>query len=91
MSGFRLVGCVRRSIERGGEAPVLQAVFTDGLTHVSLFVEPYKELRHVAELRAQSGAAATMSQRRGQHWFTVVGDVPPTTLKLFADALERKP
>lgn len=89
--GFRLVGCVRRSIERGGEAPVLQAVFTDGLTHVSLFVEPYKPLRNVAEMRVQIGAAATMSQRRGNHWFTVVGDVPPSTLKLFADAIERRP
>lgn len=89
--GFRLAGCVRRSIERGSEAPVLQAVFTDGLTHVSLFVEPFKPLRHVAELRAQSGAAATVSRRRGDHWFTVVGDVPPATLKLFADAIERRP
>jgi sigma-E factor negative regulatory protein RseB len=29
--------------------------------------------------------------RRGEHWVTVVGDVPPATLKLFADALERRP
>jgi sigma-E factor negative regulatory protein RseB len=28
--------------------------------------------------------------RRGEHWITVVGDVPPTTLKLFADALDRR-
>jgi sigma-E factor negative regulatory protein RseB len=29
-------------------------------------------------------------QRRGDHWFTVVGDVPLATLRLFADALERR-
>ncbi len=89
--GFRLAGCVRRSIESSGdEMPVLQVVFTDGLTHVSLFIETYKPPRHGAELRAQHGAAATLTQRRGNHWLTVVGDVPPATLKLFADAIERR-
>ena len=35
--GFTLSGCVRRGMETAGEgAQVLQAVFTDGLTHVSL-------------------------------------------------------
>jgi sigma-E factor negative regulatory protein RseB len=88
--GFILAGCVRRGLESAGESAVLQAVFTDGLTHVSLFVEPYKALRHSAELRAQMGAAGTLTQRRGNLWFTVVGDVPLATLKLFADAVERK-
>jgi len=48
-------------------------------------------VRHAAEIRAQNGAAATLMQRRGSHWLTVVGDVPAATLKLFADALERRP
>lgn len=88
--GFWLAGCVRRGLDASIESPVLQAVFTDGLTHVSLFVEPYKALRHVAELRGQMGAAGTLMQRKGNLWVTVVGDVPPATLKLFADAVERK-
>jgi sigma-E factor negative regulatory protein RseB len=89
--GFRLGGCVRRGMDTtGDEAPVLQAVFSDGLTHVSLFIEPYQPQLHRAELQAQQGATATAMLRRGEHWITVVGDVPPTTLKLFADALERR-
>jgi sigma-E factor negative regulatory protein RseB len=28
--------------------------------------------------------------RRGEHWITVVGDVPAATLKLFAAAVERR-
>jgi len=88
--GFTLAGCVRRGLESSAESPVLQAVFTDGLTHVSLFVEPYKAVRHGAEMRAQMGAAGTLTQRRGNLWVTVVGDVPLATLKLFADAVERK-
>ena len=91
VSGFKLAGCVRRGMETAGdEASVLQAVFTDGLTHVSLFIEPFKAQRHRSEMQAQQGATSTVMLRRGEHWVTVVGDVPATTLKLFADAVERR-
>lgn len=91
VAGFRLAGCMRRAMETAaGEGPVLQSVFSDGLTHVSLFVEPFKPDYHRKEIEAQQGATATRTQRRGEHWVTVVGDVPPATLKLFADALERR-
>lgn len=87
--GFTLDRCVRRGIETAGEgAQVLQAVFSDGLTHVSLFIEPFKPERHRGELQAQQGATSTLMLRRGKHWMTVVGDVPAATLKLFAAALE---
>lgn len=89
--GFMLAGCVRRGMEvSGDEEPVLQAVFSDGLTHVSLFVESAKLQRPRNEMQAQHGATATLTQRRGEYWFTVVGDVPLGTLKLFATALERR-
>lgn len=91
VSGFKLAGCVRRGMEAGGDdAPVLQAVFTDGLTHVSLFIESFKPQRHRTEIQAQQGATSTVMLRRGEHWVTVVGDVPAATLRLFADAVERR-
>jgi sigma-E factor negative regulatory protein RseB len=91
VQGFRLAGCVQRGMETAGDdEPVLQAVFSDGLTHVSVFVEAYKPQRHRVEMQAQLGATGTMMQRRGAHWITAVGDVPPATLKLFADAIERR-
>ena len=74
----------------GEGATVIQAVFTDGLTHVSVFVEPFQAERHRQELHAQRGATATLTARRDAHWVTVVGDVPVPTLRLFADALERR-
>jgi sigma-E factor negative regulatory protein RseB len=89
--GFKLAGCVRRGMDTAGDdAPVLQAVFTDGLTHVSLFVEQYKPQHHRADMQSQQGASATLMMRRGEHWVTAVGDVPAATLRLFAAALERK-
>ena len=89
--GFKLAGCTRRGMDTAGDdEPVLQAVFTDGLTHVSLFVEGYKPQRHRSEIQAQHGATATLTLRRGEHWITAVGDVPAATLKLFAQAIERR-
>jgi sigma-E factor negative regulatory protein RseB len=91
VKGFTLAGCLKRGMATAGEAaPVMQAVFTDGLTHVSVFVEPFQPERHRQELHAQRGATATLTARRDVHWVTVVGDVPVPTLRLFADALERR-
>ena len=89
--GFKLSGCVVRGMDTAGDGePVMQAVFSDGLTNVSVFVEPYKAQRHRAEVQAQQGATNTLMQRRGDYWVTAVGDVPPSTLKQFAAALERR-
>jgi len=87
--GFRLLGCVRRpGPAQAGDA--LQAVFSDGLSFVSLFVEPYREQRHPHALAAQMGAMHTVMQRLGEHWITAMGDVPRQTLEQFIHALERR-
>jgi sigma-E factor negative regulatory protein RseB len=89
--GFALAACVARSLATGaGDASVVQAVFTDGLTHVSLFIEPYRPERHRQPAQSQLGATHTLTQRHGEHWITAVGDVPAETLKQFTDALERR-
>lgn len=94
VAGFKLAGCTRRPLATAdtaaGDAQVLQAVFSDGLTHVSLFIEPAEPRREFANLSAQIGATSTLRQRRGDHWITVMGDVPAATLKAFADALDRR-
>jgi sigma-E factor negative regulatory protein RseB len=91
VKGFALAGCLKRGMATADDAAmVMQAVFTDGLTHVSVFVEPFQPERHRQELHAQRGATATLTVRRDEHWFTIVGDVPVPTLRLFSDALERR-
>lgn len=96
--GFGLVGCVKRPLEAAspsgspGEGDsVVQAVFSDGLAHVSVFIEPYAARRHKSALQGQIGATGTLMQRRGDHWITAMGDVPPATLRQFVDAIERRP
>lgn len=92
-AGFRQVQCAKRTLDPGGgpSAPVvLQSIYSDGLTHVSLFVEPFDAKRHQAEVVGSIGATHTLMTRRDDQWVTVMGDVPIETLKQFVAALERK-
>ena len=94
VAGFKQISCVKRSLDTGGDAErapavdVLQTIFSDGLTHVSVFIEPFQAERHRAG-SAAFGATHTLMQPLGTHWLTVMGDVPMATLKQFAAALER--
>jgi sigma-E factor negative regulatory protein RseB len=96
VAGFRQSSCVKRQLEpaaddnRQAPAEVLHTIFTDGLTHVSLFIEPLRTDRHRGG-GAVSGATHTWMQAHGTHWITVIGDVPAATLKQFVAALESKP
>jgi sigma-E factor negative regulatory protein RseB len=55
-----------------------------------VFIEPFDEGRHLSPQLTSAGATQTLSNRRGNWWLTVVGDVPAATLKTFAGGFERK-
>ncbi len=97
-AGFRLQGCVRRPVgDPGSEASTpapraLQAVFSDGLARVSLFIEAADPQRPRQALLTHLGATHTLMKARDNRWWvTVMGDVPTATLKAFAEGLVRKP
>jgi sigma-E factor negative regulatory protein RseB len=87
--GFLSMSCHTRESAGGKGAAPMQWVFSDGLASVSLFVEPYDEKRHIGEKLAINGAMHSLTRRLGTHWLTAMGEVPPATLKRFAQALER--
>lgn len=96
VAGFRQLSCIRRPLDAlgvaGHKAPanqVVQAVFSDGITNVSVFIEPYNEDRHPRPVITAVGATQTLMSRRGDHWLTVVGDVPTVTLRAFYEAIDR--
>jgi sigma-E factor negative regulatory protein RseB len=96
VAGFRQVSCVKRPMDGTGviesSAPgqqVLQVIYSDGLTYVSVFIEPFDPVRHAQPMLAALGPTQTLMQQHGQWWVTVLGDVPPMTLRLFAKGLER--
>lgn len=94
--GFQLVSCVRRQFEShgksagGAQEQALQAVYSDGLTYVSIFIEPYNAERHKQTMLTALGATQTMMRRDGDWWITVMGDVPIVTLRQFASGIERR-
>lgn len=98
LPGFRLASCVKRPADlqaqtdgSPGRPEVVQAVFSDGLTHVSLFIEPFEASRHRKDIQAQFGATHSMAGRKGDAWITAMGDVPVATLRFFFESLERRP
>lgn len=91
-AGFELTGCARRSLDpAGADAAVLQLAFSDGITHVSLFIEPASGQRTRQPMQGHSGATHTLMQPHGADWWiTAVGDVPAATLRQFVQALQRR-
>lgn len=99
--GYRLHACVRRSPPRPHGGPdssasgaaaaptMLQAIYTDGLMHVSLFIEPYDAGRQGGEAPAVIGATRMVGRRDGDWWITAVGEVPTAALQAFSQGLER--
>lgn len=93
--GFRLVDCVKRVLSAAGEpaadsgTQVVQAVFSDGMTHVSVFIEAFDVQRHKS-MATSLGATHTLMSRLGSWWVTVMGDVPMSTVQGFSTALERR-
>lgn len=89
--GFRPMSCYRRPAGAPA-APegTMQWIFSDGLASVSLFVEAYDRQRHLQEGLFAAGATQTLTRRIQDWWLTAVGEVPPQTLKAFAQGLERR-
>jgi len=92
--GFRQVSCVKRppdsaAPDPGPDQQTLQTIYSDGLTYVSVFIEPYNAQRHARPMLASVGPTQTLMQQKGDWWITVVGDAPAATLRVFAKGLER--
>ncbi len=68
--------------------PVIQMIFSDGLSTVSVFIEPVSGNRTEGSL--QQGAITIMGRRQGDYWLTVVGEVPFAAIKQVMDSIEFK-
>lgn len=98
--GFKHVSSIRRSMDPSSARPqvdttapvaVLQTIYSDGLTHVSVFIEPFNAGLHRHELLMAMGATQTLARKQGDWWLTVIGDVPVVTLRAFASSMEHRP
>jgi sigma-E factor negative regulatory protein RseB len=94
IAGFRMIRELRRPMASSQQGqppiPVDQAVFSDGIAAISVFVEPV-EKNSKKEGAGNSGATHVLVKRRGDFWITLLGEVPQATLQQFASAIEYKP
>ncbi|MCA7084484.1 MucB/RseB C-terminal domain-containing protein [Cupriavidus cauae] len=97
VKGFQKIREVRRplgdlrSAQGSGREQVfevLQVVYSDGLTGLSVFIEPVSEQRVRREGVASLGATQVVVRKVADFWITVVGEVPAATVKQFAAAVE---
>lgn len=98
--GFQLLQAVKRMVApadvsapdqvRREGLPMLQLIFSDGLTYVSVFVEPSEAHIERQNMLVSMGATQAMMVRRDAWCLTAVGDVPALSLKVFVTSLQRK-
>jgi sigma-E factor negative regulatory protein RseB len=91
--GFRKVRELRRPMAAADASeppvPVDQAVFSDGMSAISIFVEPVDKSAR-KEGAGESGATHVLVKRHGGYWITALGEVPLVTLQRFTSAIEYK-
>lgn len=66
----------------------IQMMFSDGLSTISVFIEPNSGDRTEGSL--QQGAMTIMGRRQGEHWLTVVGEVPQAAIKQVINSIQLK-
>ncbi|HEU0230610.1 MAG TPA: MucB/RseB C-terminal domain-containing protein [Burkholderiaceae bacterium] len=90
-AGFVDVTQVQRPMKAGKQ--VNQLVLSDGLAAISVFIEPFDKAHEQALPKGavRKGALNIYGTRIGDHWFTVVGEVPVRTLRDIAKRTEYVP
>jgi len=92
-SGFRrLAEVVRHLVGAGESSPrsTLQAVYSDGLATVSVFIEPGAPVLEEPESQHR-GPVTAFTRQVGDTRVTVVGEVPPATAQSIAESVVRAP
>lgn len=83
--GFRKTQEVERRI---AGADALQVVFSDGLATVSVFIEPNSQSKSTSDEVNHLGPTSAYARRVGGSLVTVVGEVPPSTVRAVAASVE---
>lgn len=84
--GFRLSMSGLQAMA-GASAPVRHLVYSDGLASVSVFIQPQAPGKTPAVGSGRAGVASAYTTIVHGHHVTVVGEVPPDTLRYIATGL----
>jgi len=85
-SGFRKTLEIERKMH-GRHAPVTQMVFSDGLSSISIFIEPNDRDEDDEDGLSSRGAVNLYHKVLDKNLITVVGEVPPRTVMQVLDSV----
>jgi sigma-E factor negative regulatory protein RseB len=85
-AGFKKILEILRPMP-GRHAPVTQIVYSDGLSAISIFIEPNDRNEDDVEGLSSRGAVNLYHKVLDQHLITIVGEVPPHTVMQVADSV----
>ncbi len=88
-AGFKKTMEIQRPL-RGRDTPVTQIVYSDGLSAISVFIEPVDESEDNASGLSSRGAVNLYHKVVGKQLFTVVGEVPARTVIQVLDSIRHK-
>lgn len=89
-AGFKKITEMVRSLT-GRKEPVAHLVFSDGLSHVSVFVEPTGGQPVTSSVRSNDDGPITIAIRPvADHQVTVMGEVPAAAVQAIADGVTRR-
>jgi len=83
--GFRRT---KEVVRRMHSADAMQVVFADGLATISVFIEPGSALADPPDSVRVHGPTSAFSRRVSEALVTVVGEVPPGTVRAVAQSVE---
>ncbi len=88
-SGFRKLKEISRQLvtRDGRERSAMQAVYSDGLATLSVFIEPRTARSGAGEQTQSHGPTSAYVRRIGDALVTVVGEVPPATVRSVAQSV----
>jgi sigma-E factor negative regulatory protein RseB len=86
-SGFKKTMEIQRPMHHGKHAPVTQMVFSDGLSAISIFIEPNDGDEDDVDGLSSRGAVNLYHKVLEKNLVTVVGEVPPRTVMQVLDSV----
>jgi sigma-E factor negative regulatory protein RseB len=84
-SGFRVISTHEEDLP-GRDVPVVHILYSDGLTNVSVFIEPSSNKKFAR--RSRVGASNSYSLENGGFQVTAVGEVPAVTVEKIATSMQ---
>jgi len=89
--GFTVMQAPSMKPLKGSDNETKHYVVSDGLSSLSVFVSPLTSTdMGIDSVKINSGALNVVTQQKGDHIITVVGEVPETTLRSIINNLQKK-